>query len=149
MKRTYSIEDLPKIAQELLSLLNPENKATILAFYGGLGAGKTTLTQAIAKELGVEETITSPTFVIAKWYKTNTKDFDTLLHIDAYRIEKEEELSVLGINKAFDEPRTLVIIEWPEKLPNILVSVNPQIFNLYYEGEARSIEGPIIYENKK
>ena len=149
MKRTYSREELSSVAKEVLSLLETsEDKATIMAFYGELGAGKTTLVQAIATELGVEELVTSPTFVIAKWYRTTTGNFYTLVHIDAYRIEKEEELSTLGFDKLLREPKALVIVEWPEKIPNTLAPLNPQTFTLHHEGELRLIEGPIPYEQK-
>ena len=138
------------MAKEVLSLLNvSEDRATVVAFYGELGAGKTTLVQAIATELGVQEMVTSPTFVIAKWYRTTTSDFYTLVHIDAYRIEKEEELSTLGFDKLLREPKALVIIEWPEKLPKTLATLHTQTFTLHHEGEVRVIEGPIPYESAK
>lgn len=150
MKRSYSREELPLVAKEVLSLLDvSEDRATVVAFFGELGAGKTTLVQAIATELGVQEIVTSPTFVIAKWYRTTTSNFYTLVHIDAYRIEKEEELSTLGFDKLLREPKALVIIEWPEKLPKTLSTLNAQTFTLHHEGEVRVIEGPLPYENAK
>ncbi|MEK7228109.1 MAG: tRNA (adenosine(37)-N6)-threonylcarbamoyltransferase complex ATPase subunit type 1 TsaE [Patescibacteria group bacterium] len=150
MKRSYPTEELSSVAKEVLSLLEvSEDRATVVAFYGELGAGKTTLVQAIATELGVQEMVTSPTFVIAKWYRTTTSNFYTLVHIDAYRIEKEEELSTLGFDKLLREPKALVIIEWPEKLPNTLSTLNAQTFTLHHEGELRVIEGPLPYESAK
>lgn len=150
MKRSYSREELPIIAKEVLSLLHVDNdRAVVVALQGELGAGKTTLTQAIAAELGVEEIVTSPTFVIAKWYKTNSIDFYTLVHIDAYRVESEDELKPLGFLELLKQPRALVIIEWPEKIPVTLSSLGVQTFMLHHEGEIRVIEGPLIYEGKK
>lgn len=150
MKRSYSQEELDSVAKEVISNLKVnEHNATVVAFYGELGAGKTTLVQAIAKELGVEEVVTSPTFVIAKWYKTNHSDFYTLVHVDAYRIEKEEEIKTLGFDRLLKEPKALVIIEWPERLPNILSELNAQTFTLHHEGEIRVIEGPLPYEKAK
>lgn len=150
MKRSYSREELPSVAKEVLSLLEAlEDRATVIAFFGELGAGKTTLVQAIAAELGVEELVTSPTFVIAKWYRTTATNFYTLVHIDAYRIEKEEELSTLGFDKLLREPKALVIIEWPEKLPKTLATLHTQTFTLHHEGEIRVIEGPLPYESAK
>ncbi len=141
---------MPSVAKEVLSLLDvSEDRATVVAFYGELGAGKTTLVQAIATELGVEELVTSPTFVIAKWYRTTVGNFYTLVHIDAYRIEKEEELSTLGFDKLLREPKALVVIEWPEKLPATLATLHTQTFTLHHEGEVRVIEGPIPYEKAK
>ena len=150
MKRSYSQEELSSVAKEVLSNLKvSEHSATVVAFDGELGAGKTTLVQAIAKELGVEEIVTSPTFVIAKWYRTNHSDFYTLVHIDAYRIESEQELSTLGFAGLLREPKALVVIEWPERLPNILAELNAQTFTLHHEGEIRVIEGPLPYEKAK
>lgn len=149
MKRSYPREELPSVAQEVLSLLSvSEDKATVVALYGELGAGKTTLVQAIASELGVEELVTSPTFVIAKWYKTNRGNFYTLVHIDAYRVESEAELKPLGFIELLKQPKALVIIEWPEKMPVTLASLHVQMFTLHHDGEIRTIEGPLPYENK-
>ncbi|MBP6858084.1 MAG: tRNA (adenosine(37)-N6)-threonylcarbamoyltransferase complex ATPase subunit type 1 TsaE [Candidatus Pacebacteria bacterium] len=150
MKRSYSKEDLSSIAKESLSLLDiSKNKATVVALQGELGAGKTTLVQAIAKELGVEEVVTSPTFVLAKWYKTTNDNFYVLVHIDAYRVESESELETLGFQDLLKEPKSLVIIEWPEKIPNILSNIKTQTFLLKHEEEKRTIEGPLLYEEKK
>lgn len=147
---SYSQEQLTDVAKEVLSLLNvSEDRATVVAFYGELGAGKTTLVQAIAKELGVLEAVTSPTFVIAKWYRTNANTFYTLVHIDAYRIEKEEELSVLGFDGLLREPKALVVVEWPERLPKTLSALNVQTFTLHHDGDIRVIEGPLPYQNAK
>jgi tRNA A37 threonylcarbamoyladenosine biosynthesis protein TsaE len=87
--------------------------------------------------------------VIAKWYRTNHSDFYTLVHIDAYRIESEQELSTLGFSGLLREPKALVIIEWPERIPNILAELNAQTFTLHHEGEIRVIEGPLPYEKAK
>jgi tRNA threonylcarbamoyladenosine biosynthesis protein TsaE len=151
MKRSYSTEELQSVAQEVLSLLeNSEDRATVVAFYGELGAGKTTLVQAIATELGVEELVTSPTFVIARWYRTTKGNFYTLVHIDAYRIEKEEEFATLGFSKLLREPKALVIIEWPEKIPSTLATLpHVQTFTLHHEGNVRIIEGPLPYEKAR
>ena len=149
MKRCYSELEIVPVAQEILDLLdiNP-TKATILALKGDLGAGKTTLVQSIANSLGVKEIVVSPTFVIAKWYKASHKDFENLVHIDAYRIESESELENLGFKDVVSKPKTLVVIEWPEKIENTLRDLNVQTFNIEHENETRIIEGPHSYEKK-
>lgn len=149
MKLSYSQEELPEVAKSLLELLPvSSNGAVILALKGELGAGKTSLTQAIASCLGVEELVTSPTFVIAKWYKTNNQTFEGLVHVDAYRIESESELSPLGFDDLVKKPKTLIVIEWPEKIPEALEKLSVNLFNIEHEGEKRVIEGPITYERK-
>lgn len=95
------------------------NKSLLISLKGDLGAGKTSFSKTIGNLLGVEEHITSPTFVIQKTYKTKDVFFKKMVHIDAYRIEEEKEILQLGIHKALEEPNTIVLIEWPEKIPKI------------------------------
>ena len=150
MKRTYSESEAPGIARDILALLPVyPDKATIVALSGPLGAGKTSLTQAIALELGVVERVVSPTFVVAKWYAPGTGPFTSLVHMDAYRIESEDELGPLGFFSVVEKPNTLVIIEWPEKLPTVLAQHPPMVFLLDHEGEVRHIEGPLPYEKSR
>jgi len=120
--KEITIKDLDKIATDLVNKAqkNKTKKATILAFYGDLGTGKTTITQAICKILGVKEKIISPTFVIMKKYKINNGRFKNLIHIDAYRIEKSSELVRLGWEEIISDQNNLVIIEWPEKIQEII-----------------------------
>ena len=91
-----------------------------MALFGELGSGKTTLTQEIGKILGVSSTINSPTFTLLKTYPTQSKHFSTLSHIDAYRLNSQEELHQLGVEDYFQNSCTLTIIEWPENIQNIL-----------------------------
>ena len=147
MKRTYAASEAPVIARDVLALLPVyPDKATIVALSGPLGAGKTSLTQAIALELGVVERVVSPTFVVAKWYMPGTGPFKSIVHIDAYRIESEDELEPLGFSEVVQKPETLVIIEWPEKLPLALSEHPPIVFLLDHEGDVRTITGPLPYE---
>ncbi len=113
--------DLAGVVHDVLATVSAhEDKATVVALRGDLGAGKTTFTQYLAKALGVAEQVTSPTFVIMKGYELLDQSFEQLVHIDAYRIETEEELEVLGFTALLSMPRTLVAIEWSEKLPTLL-----------------------------
>jgi tRNA threonylcarbamoyladenosine biosynthesis protein TsaE len=114
--------DLPAFAVELVQELERASRkgATILALKGDLGAGKTTLVQAIGNALGVTETITSPTFTIMKQYTTGSPSFQTLVHMDAYRIDDESELRPLHFAELLETPKTLICIEWPEKIASAL-----------------------------
>ncbi len=110
-----TLETITKAAQDAISkleLLSPDH-AAVLALSGELGAGKTSLTQAIAKELGIEDSVTSPTFVIEKIYTVTHPRFKRLVHIDAYRLRSKEELGPLGWNEIIANPENLVIVEWP------------------------------------
>src|SRR3989344_3416497 len=86
--------------------------ATIVGLYGELGSGKTTFMKYLAESFGVPDTIQSPTFVIEKIYELEKKIFKHLIHIDAYRIEKEKEIIA--------DPKNLICIEWPEKISGIM-----------------------------
>ena len=110
--------------------------ARVVALYGDLGAGKTAFAKELAKELGIEKHITSPTFVILKKYhvkkseirnpksETNSNvqnlKFETLIHIDAYRLGSGEDLKTLGWDELVKDPKNLILIEWPEKIAEVL-----------------------------
>ncbi|MCW9054919.1 MAG: tRNA (adenosine(37)-N6)-threonylcarbamoyltransferase complex ATPase subunit type 1 TsaE [Candidatus Pacebacteria bacterium] len=117
-------KDLEKEARSLIDSLTVKKCAAVIALYGDLGAGKTTLTKAIAHTLGVEETVTSPTFVIEKIYrldpKKTTQHFARLIHIDAYRLENSHELMELGWEDIVRDPENLIVIEWAGKVEDIL-----------------------------
>lgn len=100
--------------------LKPQERATVVALQGDLGSGKTTFTQSLAEVLGVTEHVTSPTFVIQKVYPLSGQKFERLVHIDAYRMDSAHELAVLGFSKLLEEPTTLVCIEWPERVKELI-----------------------------
>jgi tRNA threonylcarbamoyladenosine biosynthesis protein TsaE len=113
-----TVVDVAVLAKRIVAALEAAHGLAHIALSGDLGAGKTTLVQAIARELGVVDTVTSPTFVVMKQYKIAKGRFDTLVHIDAYRIEDEAELGVLHARDLFDDSSNLVVVEWPEKVPS-------------------------------
>ena len=83
-----SLEETQQLAHEWVNSLDTSrNEALVVGLYGNLGAGKTAFTQAVARELGIQEIVTSPTFVIEKIYPTSHPHFARLIHIDAYRLE--------------------------------------------------------------
>lgn len=120
MPISRNIEEVNVLAQEFLANLSHGEKAVVVALQGDLGAGKTTFTQAAGKLLGVEENMHSPTFVIEKIYKIDYKGFKKLIHIDAYRLEKEAELLHLGWGEIIRDPDNLIFIEWPENVKGII-----------------------------
>lgn len=100
--------------------------ALVLGLTGELGSGKTTFSQALAKELGVKERVLSPTFVIMKRYLIGQSDnlatgqLKNFYHLDCYRIAGAKDLEELGFAKIIKDPKNLVAIEWSEKIKNIL-----------------------------
>lgn len=118
---SHSLEETQKLAKDwLASLPQPTDEATIVGLYGNLGAGKTAFTQAVARELGITEPTTSPTFVIEKLYETTHPFLKRLIHIDAYRLEAGRELQALDFEKLVENPNNLILIEWPENVKEIL-----------------------------
>jgi len=119
-----SVEELKGVAGELLGLWKQAEEVSetgvVIALSGDLGAGKTTFVQQLAQILGVEETVTSPTFVIMKSYETTDAVFKKLVHMDAYRIEDDSEMGPLNFNNMITEPNTLVCIEWAERVSSFL-----------------------------
>lgn len=118
----FSYAELPAVVRDLLATVvaTPTPGATLVTLSGDLGAGKTTLVQTLGQILGVTETITSPTFVVMKQYPITHEQFDTLVHIDAYRFETEAEAGPLNLAALFTTPRTLICLEWPERLPTLV-----------------------------
>lgn len=113
--------EMASVGNTLLKQIDTENRAEVVALYGDLGAGKTTLVQMLAKSLGVTEEVTSPTFVIMKSYDTvGPYNIDQLVHIDAYRIEEASEMEVLGFRELLETPGVLVCIEWAEHIKSLL-----------------------------
>lgn len=143
MNERYSKKQTRQIAEKLLSIIGAQSikqpkKAMVVGLSGDLGTGKTTLTQELAMLLGVKETIQSPTFVIAKFYKTNNNSFKEMVHIDAYRIDNPKELDILGWQEMIEKPETLIVVEWPERIMNALPK-DTKIFSLSHDGEYRHI----------
>lgn len=130
MKSIVTIEELAQWSHQFITELQKKDSAIVITLSGDLGAGKTTLTQSIGKSLGITDPITSPTFVIQKEYEIlNHEWIKKMIHIDAYRLERKEDLEYLGWNELIREPGTLIIIEWPEMVQGIEIpySINLEL----------------------
>lgn len=120
-KTLHSLTETQDFAREFVQKLSPQaSGATVLGLYGDLGAGKTSFTQGLAQALGVSDTVVSPTFVIEKIYTLENQKFSHLIHIDAYRIEKVEEMLHLGWKEIIANKENLIIVEWPELIDSIM-----------------------------
>ena len=123
MSTIITITDLDEVAQKILAIAvenKKENRATIIALSGDLGAGKTTLVQTIAKLVGISDSLQSPTFVILKNYETKHVFFKNLIHVDAYRLDSKEELLKINWQNYAANPDNLICIEWPEQVDGLL-----------------------------
>jgi tRNA threonylcarbamoyladenosine biosynthesis protein TsaE len=115
---TNSVENTRSFARKIAKKLKG---GSILAFYGGLGAGKTTFIQGLAQGLGFSDRVFSPTFIIARPYKIgDNPQIKTLYHIDLYRIEKKADLETIGIQEFLFDKSGVAVIEWPEKIEKYL-----------------------------
>ena len=113
MKTNYTLAEIGSVAESII------NKADsrILLFYGEMGSGKTTLIKEIAAHLGVKDLTNSPTFSLVNEYITGVGD--SMYHFDFYRIEREEEAYDMGFEEYLDSG-SWCLIEWPEKVENLL-----------------------------
>ena len=109
-----NIDELPKVASQLIGSLG-ERK--LIAFFGEMGAGKTTFIKAICKELTIPEIVNSPTFSIINQYET--QEGDLLNHFDFYRLESYQEALDIGIFDYWDSG-DFCLMEWPEKVEKLL-----------------------------
>jgi len=108
-----------RFARRLLKS-KPAEKALVVGLIGELGGGKTVFAKGFAKSLGIGKIITSPTFVLEKNYELPGKKHLRLIHIDAYRIENPEELIGLGFKNLIRDPKNIVLVEWADKVSQIL-----------------------------
>jgi tRNA threonylcarbamoyladenosine biosynthesis protein TsaE len=141
----------------------------VLALYGDLGSGKTTFMQGLAKGLGITRNIISPTFIIMRSYQVHRHsgkpkvhlesrrengswtypsrhkrqdeglELKNLYHLDLYRIENESQAVDLGLTEFMGDPQNLVVIEWPDKIENLLPENRINIYFTYLEDDKREI----------
>ncbi len=135
-----NLEELKFFVSSFLEEIKQKNNATTIALSGDLGAGKTAFVQCAAKYFDINETITSPTFVIQKEYKIeNHNIFNNMIHIDAYRLESAAELEYLGWNEIISNPKNIIFIEWPEQVSGIEMLDATTIKITILDNDARKI----------
>ncbi len=136
---TNSSEETKNFGQEFAESLQGGD---IVLLYGNLGAGKTTFVKGLAAGLGISEEILSPTFSVMNIYAIpqNKKiAAQNLIHIDTYRLETAAELINIGILDYLGKPDTICIIEWPEKMMELLPSKQVKKITLEHNNEQRII----------
>ncbi len=130
---TKSFEETQSAGSILSKQITP---GVALLLYGDLGSGKTTFVQGLAKGLGIEQRIISPTFIIARKYEIKGK---SLYHIDLYRTQTEVDLKNIGLGELLEDKNAIVVIEWPEKLGKLLPEKRTEIHFRDLGGNRREI----------
>ena len=133
-----SIKSLDSIHEAAREFIKNMGTGHVFAFYGKMGAGKTTFIKAVCEELGVDDVITSPTFAIVNDY-TSSKDDSHIFHFDFYRIKKLEEVYDMGYEDYFYSG-SLCFIEWPELIEDILPGDAVKVTITQNEDGGRGVE---------
>ena len=110
-----SLNDIDNAAKAFVEAMDQN---TVFAFYGKMGAGKTTFIKAVCEALGVTEVVNSPTFSIVNEYRSETTD-ELIYHFDFYRIKKLDEVYDMGYEDYFYSG-AVCFIEWPELIEELL-----------------------------
>jgi len=111
----FSLDNIKKAAE---TLLKHTGKEGVIAFYGQMGAGKTTFIRALCEVLGTGDWVNSPTFTLINEYLSN--EGIPVYHFDFYRIKNIHEAVDIGCEEYFDTPGALSLIEWPELITSLL-----------------------------
>lgn len=131
--------------RDLADYLKPHLRpGDIITLSGPLGAGKTTFVQALATVLGIKRMPQSPTFALMRSYPIPKQaSIKRLLHVDAYRIENDRDLLALNLDEELEDGKTILVVEWPERLGAWLHGKNPYAIEITTpaEGHLQSTTG--------
>ena len=133
MVKNYTLKEISEVAEAIIK--NSESK--ILLFNGEMGVGKTTLIKEIVKQLGVADTVSSPTFSLVNEYHSTLGN--KIYHFDFYRINKEEEAMDMGIEEYFYS-NNWCFIEWPNKIENLVPLKSVSIHISANDDQLRTLE---------
>lgn len=130
-----SLDEIDNAAHRFVELMGDE---TVYAFYGDMGAGKTTFINALSKALGVENDATgSPSFSIINEYRSDVTA-ELIYHFDLYRLENIEEAFDIGVEDYFDSG-ALCLLEWPERIEDILPDDTVKVEIRVMEDDSREL----------
>ena len=137
-KTIHSIAELQNAADELLAAFPGKR---VFAFYGKMGAGKTTFIQAVCRSLGSDDNVTSPTFALINEY--NTADMESIFHFDFYRIKDIVEAYDLGYED-YIYSGSYCLIEWPEMIESLLPENLVEVRIEVKDDESREVSAQIV-----
>lgn len=124
-----SPEETRKIAARLASKVKG---GEVFFLYGDLGSGKTTFTSGFINYFQKNKRVLSPTFIIVRHYEIDKHPIQRIYHMDLYRLTEETEVSGMGIAQLTSEPQSVTMIEWPEKIENLVgnrINIRLKIIN--------------------
>jgi tRNA threonylcarbamoyladenosine biosynthesis protein TsaE len=125
MEFTISLEDLPVFAKDFWK---KSGNTLVFAFHGQMGAGKTTIIEALCREKGVKESMGSPTFSIINEYSYDVNGEEKIIyHIDLYRLKDEEEILQAGVEDCVYSNQ-ICFVEWPEKAPGLFDQTTAHVY---------------------
>lgn len=137
---TSSFKETQELGKKFAESLNG---GAVIALRGDLGSGKTTFVQGLAQGLGVTQRIISPTFIIMRTYNviksSSHQAIKSFYHVDLYRIETGSDVEGLGLLELMHDPQNVIVIEWPEKIEQLLPSTCINFFFEYLEDDKRKI----------
>ena len=134
----HSLNETKEIAKEFARMLKP---GAVVSLIGDLGSGKTTFTQFVAKELGADAVVNSPTFLIQKEYRLKNKQgIEMLYHLDLYRLENERQVEEVGLKEILLDKKGMTFIEWPEKAVALMPKDTYRIRFAHIDDTTREIE---------
>lgn len=117
----HSLSELHDFAAKLAVDITPDKgKATVIGLCGPLGAGKTAFVQELLSVYGVRGPVTSPTYTIETVYQLPDGPFSRAYHLDAYRLDSEEDLEALDFSRRLQDPENLILIEWAGQVQDLL-----------------------------
>lgn len=126
------------------SLADKATAGDIFALQGDLGSGKTTFVKGFAKALGIKKEITSPTFVFLKQYPIDSRGITLLVHVDCYRISSREDAQSIGLLEFFDREDIILLIEWPERIEELLPERTNMLRFSYIDDKTRIIRKDFV-----
>jgi len=132
-------QSLVREACSFVSALVPSEHAVVVTLSGDLGTGKTTFVRAMLQELGVLGAVISPTFVLERIYYPTRGLFKKVVHIDAYRLTSAHELEALGWRDILAERDTLILLEWPEMVADLIPKEAKRVTLAFVEDTKRTL----------
>jgi tRNA threonylcarbamoyladenosine biosynthesis protein TsaE len=136
MEMVYKLQQLPQTATAFWRIAGD---AHVIALYGKMGAGKTTLIHALCDARGVKDVVSSPTFALINEYifEDNGRE-KKIFHIDLYRLRDENEAVLAGIEDCLYGDH-ICLVEWPEKIPSLLPEDTMHVFIEPIDNETRKL----------